>query len=156
MPTVQLLLIAFLFRFLAQDAGPTNLAITGAESAVFTNSDTNACFLQDDNSLSAQLTDPSSEMILSLNVLATVGDHPAKNQLQGLTLDGPAEDPFVSWTGVSGTVTLDDLAAMVPIEGGDASIAASTRGVLGHINADLTSKQGSIHVSGPFACHSPL
>src|ERR1700730_17755048 len=95
MPTLPLLVIALLFRFLAQDAGPTNLAIPGAESTAFTNSDTNACFLEDNNSLSAQLTDPSSEMILSLNVLATVGDHPAKDQLKGLTLDGPAEDPFV-------------------------------------------------------------
>src|ERR1700687_5436779 len=91
MPTLTLLVIALLFRFLPQGAGPTNLAITGAESAVFTNSDTNACYLQDDNSLSAQLTDPSSEMILSLNVLATVGDHPPKNQLQGVSLAGPAE-----------------------------------------------------------------
>jgi len=154
MPTLPLLSIAFLL--LAQDAGPTNLAITGAESAVFTNSDTNACFLQDNNALSAQLTDPSSEMILSLDVLATVGDHPAKDQLKGLTLDGPAEDPFVSWTGSSGTVTFVDLSASVPIEGGDASIPASTHGVFGRIDADMTSKKGSIHVSGPFACHSPL
>ena len=154
MPTMRLLVTAFLL--LAQDAGPTNLTITGAESAVFTNSDTNACFIQDNNALSAQLTDPSSEMILSLDVLATVGDHPAKDQLKGLTLDGPAEDPFVSWIGSSGTVTVDDLSASVPIEAGDASISASTRGVLGRIEADLTSKQGSIHVSGPFACHSPL
>jgi hypothetical protein len=32
---------------------------------------------------------------------------------------------------------------------------ASTHGVLGHIEADLSSKQGNVHISGPFACHSP-
>ena len=149
---VQLLLIALLL--LAQTSPMTNLVISGAESATFTNSDTNACVLED-NALRAQLTDPSSSMILSFTVLGTVGDHPAKDQLSMLSLDGPQDDPFVNWTGASGTVTLDDVSADVPIEGGDASIAASTHGVVGHIEADLTSKQGNIHISGPFACHSP-
>jgi hypothetical protein len=150
---MHLLLIALLL--LAQDVPMTSLSITGAESAAFTTSDTNACFVDDNNALSAQLTDPSSEMIISMRVLATVGDHPAQNQMTALTLDGPADDPFVNWSGSSGTVTLDDLSATVPIEGGDTAIAASTHGVVGHIDADLTSKQGSFHVSGPFACHSP-
>ncbi len=150
-----LLLIAFLL--LAQGAPMTDLLITGGESAEFTHSDTNACFVDDtDNALNAQLIDPSTEMILSFTVLGTVGDHPAKNQVTALTLDGPADDPFVNWSGSSGTVTLDDVAATVPIEAGDAIVQASTHGVLGHIDADLQSKQGSIHVSGPFACHSPL
>ena len=152
---MHLLMIALLL--LAQDAGPTNLSFTGAESATFTNSDTNACYIDaDNNALNAQLTDPSTEMIVSLTVLGTVGPHPARDQLHAVTLDGPADDPFVSWSAPSGTVTVDDLSATVPIEGGDTTVAASTHGVLGHIEADLTSKQGSVHVSGPFACHSPV
>jgi hypothetical protein len=150
-----LLLIASLL--FAQDAPMTNLTISGAESVVFTNSDTNACFLDEDsNALNAQLTDPSSGIIISLRVLGTVGDHPATSQLTALSLDGPEDDPFVNWSSPSGTVTLDDVAATVPIEGGAAAIMASTHGVLGHIDADLTSTKGTIHVSGPFACHSPL
>lgn len=139
----------------AQDAPLTNLAVSGAESVTFTNSDTNACYLDTDNALNAQLTDPSSSMVISLRVLGTVGDHPAANQLTALTLDGPSDDPFVNWSASGGTVTVDDLAANVPVEGGDPSVAASTHGVLGHIEADLNSKQGNVHVSGPFACHSP-
>jgi hypothetical protein len=150
---MHLLLIAVLV--FAQNAPMTNLTITGAESAVFTHSDTNACFMDDGNALSAQLTDPSSGMIVSLRVLGTVGDHPARNQVTALTLDGPSSDPFVNWTAASGTVTLDDVAATVPLEGVDIAIAGSTHGVLGHIEADFTSTQGSFHVSGPFACHSP-
>jgi hypothetical protein len=153
---MHLLLIAALL--LAQNAPMTNLSVTGAESTAFTTSDANACFVDsDNNALNAQLFgDASTNMILSLRVLATPGDHPAKDQLSALTLDGPTADPFVNWQGASGTVTLDDVAADVPIETGDAAIAARTHGVLGHIEADLTSPQGSIHISGPFACHSPL
>jgi hypothetical protein len=152
---MHLILIALLL--LAQDVPMTNLTITGAESATFTTSDANACYVEDDNNaLNAQLADPSSAMIMSLTVLATVGSHPAKDQLKATTLDGPPDDPFVSWNGANGTVTLDDVAASVPIEGGDASVAAFTHGVLGHIDADLTSKQGSFHISGSFACHSPV
>ena len=151
---MNLLLIAFLL--LVQDAPMTNLVITGGESASFTTSDANACYVDDNNALSAQLTDPSSSMSLSLSVLATVGDHPAANQVKAVTLDGPADDPFVNWSGSNGTVTLDDLAASVPVEGGDAAVQVSTHGVLGHIEADLTSALGSLHVSGQFACHSPL
>ena len=153
---MHLLLIASLL--FAQDATMTNLTISGAEAAVFTNSDTNACFFDDDggNGLNAQLTDPSSGIIISLRVLGTVGDHPARNQLTALSLDGPEDDPFVNWSSSSGTVTLDDVAATVPIEGGDSAIMAGTHGVRGHIDADLTSRQGNIHLSGPFACHSPL
>jgi hypothetical protein len=152
---MHLLLIGFLL--LAQDAPLTNLAITGAESAAFTSTDANACYVdEDNNALNVQLTDPSSAMIMSFTVLATAGDHPAKDQLKATTLDGPANDPFVSWNGSNGTVTLEDLTANVPIEGGDSSVAASTHGVLGHIDADLTSKQGSFHISGAFACHSPV
>lgn len=149
------LLVALLL--VAQDAPLTNLAITGAESATFTNSDTNACYLDDsDNALNAQLADPSSQMIISVHVLGTVGDHPAANQLTALSLDGPDSDPFVNWSSNSGTVTLDDIAATVPIESGNPVVSASTHGVLGHIEADLTSSQGTLHISGPFACHSPI
>jgi hypothetical protein len=153
---MHLFLIALLL--LAQDAPMTNLAVTGAESTAFTSSDTNACYVDSDsNALNAQLFgDASTNMILSLNVLASVGDHPAQSQLQALTLDGPPADPFVNWQASSGTVTLDDVSADVPVEGGDDAVAASTHGVLGHIDADLTSPQGTIHISGPFACHSPL
>lgn len=151
---MHLLLIALLL--LMQDAPMTNLVITGGESAAFTTSDANACYVGDNNALSAQLTDPSSPMILSLSVLDSVGDHPAANQLTAVTLDGPADDPFVNWSGSRGTITLDDIAASVPVEGGDNAVQVSTHGVLGHIDADMTSKRGSIHVSGPFACHSPF
>jgi hypothetical protein len=151
---MHLLVTAFLL--LLQNAPMTNLVISGAESAAFTTSDANACYVGDNNGLNAQLTDPSSMMILSLNVLATVGEHPAANQMTAVTLDGPEDDPFVSWSGSSGTVTLDDIAADVPVESGDSLVQASTHGVLGHIEADLTSKHGTFHVSGPFACHSPL
>jgi hypothetical protein len=150
---MHLLFIAL--SLLAQGTPLTNLTISGAESAAFTNSNTNACYIEDDV-LSAQLSDPSSSMVISMRVKGTVGDHPAQNQLTVLTMDGPADDPFVNWSGSSGTVTLDDVAAQIPVEGGDTSISATTSGVLGHIQADLTSSQGSIHVSGPFACHSPV
>jgi hypothetical protein len=140
---------------LAQTSPLTNLVISGAESATFTTSDTNACDIDtDNNALRGQLTDPSSGIIVSFTVLGTAGPHPAKDQLSALSLDGPQDDPFVNWSGSGGTVTLDDVAASVPIEGGDASVAASTHGVIGHIDADLTSKQGSMHISGAFACHA--
>ena len=150
---MHLLLLAFVL--FAQDAPLTNLTITGAESVVFTTSDTNACYIDDSNALNAQLTDATSGMIISMRILATVGDHPAKSQLTALTLDGPSDNPFLNWSSSNGTVTLDDTSATVPIEAGDPMISASTHGVLGHIDADLTSSQGSIHLSGPFACHSP-
>jgi hypothetical protein len=152
-----LFVIALLLLF-AQDAPMTNLSVTGDESSAFTTSDTNACYIDpDNNALNAQLFgDASLNMILSFTVLGTVGDHPATGQLGALTLDGPPADPFVSWQAISGTITLDDVAAEVPIETGDTLIAASTHGVVGHVDADLMSPRGNMHVSGPFACHSPL
>ena len=152
---MHLILIALLL--FAQDMPLTHLVINGSESAEFTTSDSNACYSDDtNNALNAQLVDPSSAIIVSFTVLGTVGNHPAQNQLTALTLDGGADDPFVNWSSSSGTVTLDDVAANVPVEGGDTTVAASTHGVLGHIDADLTSRQGSFHISGTFACHSPL
>jgi hypothetical protein len=149
-------LLAIALLLLAQGSPMTNLVITGAESVTITTSDANACYIDDsNNALNAQLTDPASGMIVSFTVLGTVGPHPAKDQLTALSLDGPADDPFVTWSGTGGTVTLDDVAASVPIESGDPSVSASTHGVVGHIEADLSSKQGTIHLSGPFACHSP-
>jgi hypothetical protein len=150
---MHLLLLTFLL--LAQQASTTNLAITGAESATFASSDANACYVDDSNALNVQLTDPSSAIILSFHVLATPGDPPALNQVTALTLDGPPDDAFVNWSAASGTVTLDDLSATVPVEAGDTSIQASTHGVMGHIDAELNSKQGSMHVLGAFACHRP-
>src|SRR5689334_19406589 len=138
-----------------QAAPLTNLVLTGAETATFTDSDTNACYMSDD-AFSAQLTDPTSSIIMSFTVKGTVGDHPAVNQLTALSFDGQGENLFVNWSASSGTVTLDDMSAQVPVESGaDLGVSASTSGVLGHIEADLTSSQGSFHVSGPFACHSP-
>ena len=147
------LVVAFLL--LAQQASTTNLAITGAESATFASSDANACFVDDSNALHAQLTDPSSGIILSFRVLGTPGDHPARDQLTALTLDGPPDDAFVNWSAAGGTVSLDDLSATVPVELGDSSVRASTHGVMGHIDAELSSNLGSMHVSGAFACHRP-
>jgi hypothetical protein len=92
----------------------TNLSITGAESATFSASDANACYVDDRNALNAQLTDPSSPMIISFTVLGTVGVHPALHQLTALTLDGPADDSFVNWYAAGGTVSIDDVAAGVP------------------------------------------
>jgi hypothetical protein len=148
-------LLASVLLVLAQATPMTNLVVTGVESGTFTASNANACYVGDNNALNAQLTDPSSSMIISFTVLGTVGDHPAANQLTALTLDGPADDAFVNWSATGGTVSVDDLGAGVPVEGGDGAVQASTAGVLGHIDADLTSKQGTFHVSGPFACHSP-
>jgi hypothetical protein len=140
---------------LAQQVSATNLAITGSESATFATSDANACFVDDTNALNVQLTDPSSPIILAMRILATPGDHPALNQVTALSLDGPTDDPFVNWSAASGTVSLDDLSASVPVEAGATAVSASTHGVLGHIDAELSSKQGSLHVQGPFACHRP-
>ncbi len=150
-----MLLVALAFLALAQGTPLTNLVLTGAESANLTASDTNACYIGDNNALNVQLTDPASSMIISFLVLGTVGDHPAVNQLTALTLDGPADDLFVNWSAAAGTVSIDDLAAQVPIELGDGAINASTSGVLGHIDADMTSRQGTFHINGQFACHSP-
>ena len=61
----------------------------------------------------------------------------------------------MNWYAAGGTVSVDDVAASVPVEGGDPGVQASTSGVLGHIDADLTSKQGTFHLSGTFACHRP-
>jgi hypothetical protein len=147
--------LAIVLLLLNQSTPLTNLSISGAESATFSTSDANACYVDDRHALNAQLTDPSSPMIVSFTVLGTVGDHPALNQLTALTLDGPADDSFVDWSASGGSVSLDDIAASVPVEGGDPGIQASTAGVLGHIDADLTSKQGAFHISGTFACHRP-
>ena len=148
-------LLAAVALLFAQDMPLTNLQITGDRNLSLTSSDTNACYVSD-NALNAQLTDPASGLLISMVVLATVGPHPALNQLTALSLDGPSDDPFVNWSSTGGTVTLDDVAAQVPVESGESlGVQASTHGVLGHIEADLSSKQGAFHISGPFACHSP-
>jgi hypothetical protein len=149
---MNILLAALLL--LAQSTPLTDLTITGSETAELTSSDANACYVADNNALSAQLTDAASSLIVSFTVLATPGDHPASNQLTALTLDGPSDDPFVNWSASGGTVSLDDLAARVPVEGGDQAVQASTAGVRGHIEADLTSRRGAFHIAGAFACHS--
>ena len=60
----------------------------------------------------------------------------------------------MNWTATGGTVTLDDTAARVVVEAGDPNVPVSTAGVRGHLDADLTSALGSVHVTGPFACHT--
>ena len=83
-----------------------------------------------------------------------MGDHPAKAsdghaQLIMLGYDPTQTDPLVNWAATSGTVTLDNIDTQVALDDG----SASTHGALGHIDADLTSPRGPLHISGPFACH---
>jgi hypothetical protein len=66
-----------------------------------------------------------------------------------LGFDSTRTDPFVNWAATGGTVTLDDIDTQVGLDDG----SASTHGALGHIEADLSSPQGTVHISGPFACH---
>ncbi len=141
------------------DASQTDLVLSGSQTAELTASDANACYFDSQNAFNGQLTDPHSGDIISINVAGSVGDHPAQTsdghaQLAMLGMD-PAQsdatqdDPFVNWTASGGTVTLDNTDTQVASDDG----SASTHGVLGHINADLSSPQGAIHISGPFACH---
>jgi hypothetical protein len=148
-------LLLVLLLAMLQPSPQTNLAITGDEQAGFTASDANACALDEDSgALRGQLTDPSSQLIISFTIKGTVGDHPAANQLTAVSLDGPEDNPIVNWSAAGGTVTLDDTAAAVAIESGDPSVSAGTQGVRGHLDADLSSALGAFHVSGPFACHT--
>ena len=119
-----------------------------------TASDPNACYTDTQNGLNAELTDPRSGQIISINVQDTVGDHPAKTsdgqpQLIMLGIDATQDNPIVNWAATGGTVTLDDVNAQVASDDG----SVSTHGVRGHLSADLSSPQGALHISGPFACH---
>jgi hypothetical protein len=140
---------------IARADGPlTDLSLSGSQSVEITASDANACYFDDQQVFNGQLTDPSSGLIISINVLGTVGDHPAKAadghaQLTMLGIDTTQSDPFINWAASGGTVTLDNIDTQVALDDG----SASTHGALGHIDADLTSPQGTVHVSGPFACH---
>ena len=138
----------------ARAASPqTDLVLGGSQSIEITSSNANACYFSD-NVFNGQLTDPVSGQIISINVLGTVGDHPAKAsdghaQLTMLGFDTTQDDPFINWEATGGTVTLDDIDTQVPLDDG----SASTHGATGHINADLTGNAGTMHISGPFACH---
>jgi hypothetical protein len=136
------------------DSPQTDLVLSGAQSIEITASNANACYMDENNVFNGQLTDPVSGLIISINVLGTVGDHPAKAsdghpQLTMLGMDPTQDDPFVNWAATGGTVTLDNIDTQVALD--DAS--ASTHGALGHMTADLTSPEGTLHISGPFACH---
>jgi hypothetical protein len=136
------------------DGAQTDLVLTGNQNVEMTASDANACYVDDRNVLNSQLTDPTSGVIISINVLGSVGDHPAKAddghaQLTMLGIDTTLSDPFVNWSASGGTITLDDIDTQVALDDG----SASTHGAVGHVDADLTSPQGTIHISGPFACH---
>jgi hypothetical protein len=136
------------------DAPQTDLVLSGVQAVEMTATDTNACYFDSDNVFNGQLTDPASGLIVSIDVLGTVGDHPAKAsdghaQLTMLGFDSSQEDPFTNWSATGGTVTLDDIDTQVALDDG----SASTHGALGHIDADLTSPTGAVHITGPFACH---
>jgi len=136
------------------DGPQTDLVLTGAQAIEMISSDANACYLDSNNVFNGQLTDPASGQIISMNVLGTVGDHPAKAsdghaQLTMLGFDSAQDDPFVNWAATGGTVTLDTVDTQVALDDG----SASTHGALGHIEADLSSRQGAVHISGAFACH---
>ena len=140
---------------LAQADGPqTDLVLSGAVSAELTSSNANACYVDTDNVFNGQLADPSTAFIISMDVLGTVGEHPAVAsdghvQLTMFSIDDTQGDPFINWTATGGSVTLDSIDSQVALDDG----SASTHGALGHIDADLTSRSGSLHISGPFACH---
>jgi hypothetical protein len=136
------------------DGPQTDLVLTGVQAIEMTASDANACYLDSNNVFNGQLTDPDSGQIISINVLGTVGEHPAKAsdghaQLTMLGFDSSQADPFVNWAATGGTVTLDSVDTQVALDDG----TASTHGAQGHIEADLSSQQGVVHVSGAFACH---
>src|SRR5215471_1235673 len=64
---------------IAQADGPlTDLVLSGNQSVEITASDANACYFNDQKIFNGQLTDPTSALIISINVMGTVGDHPAK------------------------------------------------------------------------------
>ena len=136
------------------DTPQTDLVLSGAQSVEITASNANACYLGSDNVFNGQLTDPVSGLIISIAVLGTVGDHPAKasdghSQLTMLGMDPTQDDPFVNWQATGGTVTLDDVDTQVALDDG----SASTHGALGHLTAELTSAKGTLQITGPFACH---
>ena len=136
------------------DGSQTDLVLSGAQSIEMTASNANACYFDSSNTFNGQLTDPDSGQIISIDILGTAGEHPAKAsdghpQLTMLGYDSTQADPFVNWAATGGTVTLDDIDTQVALDDG----SASTHGALGHIDADLTSRQGAIHMSGQFACH---
>jgi hypothetical protein len=136
--------------------GPqTDLSLSGAQAVEMTTTDANACYFDSsNNTFNSEITDPTSGEIISINVLGTVGDHPAQAsdghaQLTMLAIDTSQDDPFINWKATGGTVTLDNIDTQVALDDG----SASTHGALGHIDADMSSPMGAIHVSGPFACH---
>lgn len=141
------------------DTPATDLVVTGAQSFEWTTSDVNACYFDTNSNgasvFNAQLTDLSSNQIVTITILGSVGDHPAKAddghaQLTLVGLDATSQDnPLLEWDASGGTVTLDNAATDVALDDG----SASTQGALGHVDADLTSSEGSLHISGPFACH---
>jgi hypothetical protein len=140
--------------FALADGLQTDLVLSGTEALEITASDVNACYLDSQNALNVQLADPNSAQIISIYVLATLGDHPAKAadghpQLTMAGLDTTQDDPFINWSATGGTVTLDNIDTQVALDDG----SASTHGAMGHIDADLSSTQGTLHISGPFACH---
>jgi hypothetical protein len=141
------------------DDTPTELVISGDRSLELTTSDLNACYTENNENgtpvFNAQLTDLTVNEVIQISVLGTVGDHPAKAsdghaQITLLGLDtSPQGNPFVEWDGSSGTVTLDNIDTQVALDDG----SADTHGALGHVEANLTGSQGTLHISGPFACH---
>lgn len=123
------------------DSPQTDLVLSGAQSIEITSSNANACYFDSDNVFNGQLTDPVSGQIISINVLGTVGDHPAKAsdghaQLTMLGFDTTQDDPFINWAATGGTVTLDDIDTHVALDDG----SASTHGALGRIESDLNFK----------------
>jgi len=156
MPKLHVLAAALLALAPAAAAADTqtDLVLNGSQAVEITASDTNACYLDDGGVFNGQLTDPVSGLIISINVLGTAGDHPAlasdgHAQLTMLGMDSTQPDPFINWSATGGTVTLDNVDTQVALDDG----SAATHGALGHSNADLTSRQGALHVSGRFACH---
>src|SRR5438094_106105 len=146
MVIMRLLMFAAAFAWLssgglARADGPlTDLVLSGSQSVEMTASDANACYFGDQQVFNSQLTDPASGLIISINVLGTVGDHPAKAddghaQLTMLGIDTTQPDPFINWSASGGTVTLDNIDTQVALDDG----SASTHGAEGHIEADLTS-----------------
>jgi hypothetical protein len=136
------------------DASQTDLVLSGTQNVEITRSDANACYFDAQNAFNGQLTDPGTSDIISINVAGTVGDHPAQAsdghaQLTMFAIDATQDNPFINWSASGGTVTLVNTDTQVPTDDG----SASTRGVLGHIEADLNSPMGTLHISGPFACH---
>jgi hypothetical protein len=132
----------------------TDLVLSGTQNAEITRSDANACYFDAHNAFNGQLTDPTSGDIISISVAGSVGDHPAQAsdghaQLTMFAIDTTQDNPFINWSASGGTVTLDNTDTQVPTDDG----SATTHGVLGHIEADLNSPLGTLHISGPFACH---